>query len=512
MNYNKIKYYTTLLSVLISLTLFAQTGRDGFVALHIDSVPHHVQPMTGIVFWQGQYQNKIQDATSLEFSYMLFNDVVSEQGVYDWSKVESKLNDIASRHHQAIFRFRYVYVGEETSVPDYIKALPDYHETEGISEGETTWFPDWTHQELKDFTLDFYTHFAQRYDNDPRLAFIEVGFGLWAEYHIYDGPFILGQTFPSKAFQESFFNHLDTTFITTPFMISIDAASDEYSPFAEVPALLDIPFGLFDDSFMHEGFDEPGEYNTESWNFFGRDRYQAAPAGGEFSYYTSYDQQHVLDYPDGPYGKPFEFFANDFHITFIIGNDQALYQTPARIKQASMAAGYLFKITSFLSKQDSSIVTVKNVGVAPLYYDAYVSVDGIRSTVSLKHLLPGDSIICPVSAGGSQPVLTIESDRLVEGQVIEYLGTENHLGIADAKGKTGFLLYPNPVTKDKPLNLLTSNSKLKSYKIMNLTGQIVDAGRFYQQTTINLNSLKPGLYVIAVSFGKTYFSRKVVVR
>ncbi|RLD86600.1 MAG: hypothetical protein DRJ09_11635, partial [Bacteroidetes bacterium] len=84
MKYNRIKYCTTLLSILFSLTLFAQIGRDEFTEIHIDSVPHHVQPMTGIVFWQDQYQNKIQDATSLEFSYMLFNDVVSEQEVYDW--------------------------------------------------------------------------------------------------------------------------------------------------------------------------------------------------------------------------------------------------------------------------------------------------------------------------------------------------------------------------------------------------------------------------------------------
>ena len=507
-----MKYYTTLLSILFSLTLFAQSGREGFTEIHIDSVPRHVQPMTGIVFWQGQYQNKIQDASSLEFSYMLFNDVVSEQGVYDWSKVESKLDDIASRQHQTIFRFRYVYVGEETSVPDYIKALPDYHETEGISEGQTTWFPDWTNQELKDFTLEFYTRFAQRYDNDPRLAFLEVGFGLWAEYHIYDGPFILGQTFPSKAFQESFFNHLDTTFVNTPFMISIDAASDEYSPFAEVPSLLDISFGLFDDSFMHEGFDEPGEYNTESWNFFDRNRFKVAPAGGEFSYYTNYDQQHVLDYPDGPYGKPFEFFANDFHISFIIGNDQALYQTPDRIKQASMAAGYLFKISSFLSKQDSSIVTVKNVGVAPFYYDAYVAVDGVRSAVSLKHLLPGDSLLCPVSAGGNQPVLTIESDRLVEGQKIEYLGTENHVGINNPTDNPGFLIYPNPVLHGNQIFIETSDGVVKTYQVMNMAGIIVDTGRFYQQAVINTNSLKRGVYIIKIDFDKTSFSRKVVVR
>lgn len=505
-----------VLFLLIPSFLGAQKGRDDFKDIHIDNVPQHVQPMTGIVFWQGQYQNKIREATSMEFSYMLFNKVVDDQGNYDWAYVEAKLNDIASRHHQAIFRFRYVYVGEETAVPDYIKNLPDYHETEGISEGQTTWFPDWTNQDLKDFTLDFYTQFAERYDNDPRLAFVETGFGLWGEYHIYDGPFILGETFPSINFQDSFFKHLDTTLVQTPFMISIDAASIDYdppyTPFYTDPDVLDIPFGLFDDSFMHEGFDEPGEYNTESWNFFDRNRYQVAPAGGEFSYYTSYDQQHVLDYPDGPYGKPFEYFANDFHITFIIGNDQAIYQTPERIKKASMASGYLFKITSFLSKQDSSVITIKNVGVAPFYYDAFVAVDGVRSPVTLKHLEPGDSIVCPVAAGSSDAQLAIESDRLVEGEEIEYLGTENHLGILLNNNQNNYLLFPNPVKAGDSFSVITDSDKSKKIMVFDVAGKQVYTNVFNKQTIISTASFKPGIYFISINDEKTLYTYKVIVK
>ena len=498
--------------LVVMLNLFAQTGRDEFKAVSIDKTPEHVQPMTGIVFWDGQYQNLIQESTSLEYSYMLYNDVVKEKDVYDWTVVEKKLDDIASRNHQAVFRFRFTYVGKQTSVPDYIKNLPDYNETEGISEGRTTWFPDWTNQELKDFTLQFYTRFAEKYDKDSRLAFLETGFGLWAEYHIYDGPFELGVTFPSKAFQEAFFHHLDTTFTCLPFMISIDAASEKYSPFSEVPELLDIHFGLFDDSFMHEGFGEPGEYNTESWNFFDRNRFKISPAGGEFSYYTSYDQKHVLDYPDGPYGKPFEFFAGEFHITFIIGNDQAIYQTPSRIKNASMATGYLFKIVSFLSKQDSSLVTVKNVGVAPFYYDAYVTVDGVRSQVSLKWLEPGDSIVCPVSAGGSEPVLTIESDRILETQEIEFLGTENHLGVYSPLKNSGFELYPNPVDNGSFLNLRASGSEKKQLTIVDLNGKLVLSNTFQNQKRINTNLLKSGIYIVSVESAFGHHSQKLIVK
>ncbi len=495
----------------------AQSSRDDFIDIQIDTLITQVQPMTGIVFWQGQYSDVAAEATSLEYSYMLFNDVVDENAVYNWDAVENKLNAIASRKHQAIFRFRYVYPGYETSVPDYLKAMDDYNETEGISEGKTTWFPDWTNAELQRFSLEFYTKFAEKYDNDPRLAFVQVGFGLWAEYHIYDGPFELGVTFPSKAFQEEFFRHLDSTFVLTPFSCSIDAADDTYSPFEEKPELLDLHFGNFDDSFMHNGFGEPGEYNTESWNFFGRERYKTSPAGGEFSYYSDYDQQHVLDWPDGPYGKPWEYFAEDFHMTYIIGNDQPNYQTTARIKQASMASGYQFKIVSFKSKSDSSVLVVKNSGVAPIYYDAYVSVNGVRSPQSLKLLVPGEVLECSVSAGGDDPLLTIESDRLVPGQTIGYLGTENYADVDESTiNQKPFRIFPTVLKQGESIHIQkqTAGTETMKVEVFSLSGnriQTLDTTQRNMQ--IQTSSLNRGMYFIRIS-GKDFPSQtqKIIIR
>jgi len=495
----------------------AQSSRDDFIDIQIDTLITQVQPMTGIVFWQGQYSDVAAEATSLEYSYMLFNDVVDENAVYNWDAVENKLNAIASRKHQAIFRFRYVYPGYETSVPDYLKAMDDYNETEGISEGKTTWFPDWTNAELQRFSLEFYTKFAEKYDNDPRLAFVQVGFGLWAEYHIYDGPFELGVTFPSKAFQEEFFRHLDSTFVLTPFSCSIDAADDTYSPFEEKPELLDLHFGNFDDSFMHNGFGEPGEYNTESWNFFGRERYKTSPAGGEFSYYSDYDQQHVLDWPDGPYGKPWEYFAEDFHMTYIIGNDQPNYQTTARIKQASMASGYQFKIVSFKSKSDSSVLVVKNSGVAPIYYDAYVSVNGVRSPQSLKLLAPGEVLECSVSAGGDDPLLTIESDRLVPGQTIGYLGTENYADVEESTtSQKPFLVFPTVLKQGENIYIQkqTTGTETMKVEIFSLSGNRIHALDTTQRNMqIQTSSLNRGMYFIRIS-GKDFPSQtqKIIIR
>jgi len=396
------------------------TGDTSAVWLNIpvtDSI-ENVQPMTGIVYWTTS-SNVNSEAISLEFSYMLFDAVVQDSGVYDWAPVEAKLNAASARGHHTIFRFRYVYPGYHTSVPAYIKALDDYDETVGLSEGRTTHFPDWTHPELKRFTLEFQERFAQQYDTDPRLAFVQVGFGLWAEYHIYDGPFVLGTTFPSKAFQAEFFQHMNAVWLKVPWSISIDAADPTYSPFSQQIELLEIPFGVFDDSFMQE---QHASWNLGNWNFFNRERYRQAPAGGEFSYYSNYDQRNVLTPVTGAYGTSFEQWAGDFHITYMLGNDQPAYQTEARIKEASMASGYRFQITSFSASSDSSRVSVTNVGVAPIYFDAFLAVNGVQSTESLKLLSSGDTLQVHIPSGGENPTLSIESEKLLAGQMIEFEG------------------------------------------------------------------------------------------
>ncbi|GAA3648689.1 hypothetical protein [Flavivirga jejuensis] len=374
----------------------------------------NVQPMTGIVVWDGN-TNASSGAHTLEYSYMLYEDIVSEEGVYDWTVVEDKLNAIASRNHQAILRFRYAYVGELTSVPKYIKELPDYNETKGLSENKETWFPDWSHQELKDFTLAFFEKFAERYDDDNRLAFLQVGFGLWAEYHIYDGPFILGETFPSKDYQITFLNKLDAVFNNLHWSISIDAEDTNVTPLRTNTSLLDIPFGIFDDSFMSE---EHGEVNEPRFNFFGTTRYQNAAIGGEFNYYTDYDQQNVLS-PNGPHGESYESFANRFHISYMIGNDQYEYQTSDRIKEASINTGYKFEITKFEKTDNKSLLTVKNIGTAPIYYDTYLSINGNKSTTSLKTLMPNQESVFTINYDGNED-LTITCNRLLSGQVIDF--------------------------------------------------------------------------------------------
>jgi hypothetical protein len=377
----------------------------------------HVQPMTGIVLWNTS-SSVTQSYVQLEYAYMLYSDVCKEKDVYDWTPMDNLLAKAASRGHQVVVRFRYTYPGYKCAVPEYIKHWEGYEATNGKSEGHDTEFPDWRCTELQRFHKEFHRRFAERYDKDPRLAFVEIGFGLWAEYHIYDGPCIIGRTFPSHDFQAEFLPKMDEWFQDTPWLFSIDASDSKYAPFHKNKDLMNLHFGNFDDSFMCEDWDG---YNWSCWKFFGIERYKKGPAGGEFSYYTSYDQKHALD-KDGMHGRKFEDVVAKVHMSFIIGNDQPGKQSVERIAEAAMSMGYRFEIREFrVDEGKGAYIKIANVGVAPIYRDAFVQVEGVRSTTNLRKLMPGEEtaflIECKATRS-SKPV--IACDHLVKGQEIQY--------------------------------------------------------------------------------------------
>ena len=405
---------------------------DSYAPVTIQSNVDAVQPSTGLVLWSENARNR-NDAygktISLEYAYCLPCKVVKgkDNGAirYDWSSFNSWLKDVASRNHQAVVRFRYEYPGERdvdgqpgtTAVPDYIKALDDYHETYYENEDGPTWYADWTNKELQWFTKQFYADFNAVYKNDPRIAFVEVGFGHWSEYHIYGTPLQPGVNFPSDAYQKEFLTYLDGV-LEIPWLISIDAADS--SPVVGDASLMALHFGLFDDSFMHK--DHEGDYNEECWDALGKGtRWQTGACGGEISYYTSSDQRNFLN-PAGMYGVTWEQTSSKYHISFMIANDApgSQYGTAARFKEASMACGYHFVLTGLYANDKNTAAFVTNTGIAPIYRDAWLAVDGVRSKTSLKGLLPGDTCLVYIDKVTNGRDLTIESDYILPNQRIQF--------------------------------------------------------------------------------------------
>lgn len=316
-----------------------------------------------------------------------------------------------------------------TAVPNYIKANKSYTETYSKDPGGDgpTYYADWSNKELLWFYKQFYIDFAAKYDNDPRIAFVQAGFGHWGEYHIYGTTLELGKNFATKDYQAEFLMHLDSLFKETPWSISIDAADNNYTLVAGNKTLLGLNFGLFDDSFMHKEHDisQGNGDNERNWRDLGMDRWKTAPGGGEVSYYTEKDQREFLN-PASLYGVTWEDAAAKYHMTYVIGNDapEGSYATKERVYEASSYAGYKFEITGYAVNKVSAAVLVKNIGIAPLYHNAYVTVNGVRSEKSLKGLLPGEEAtftIAGLEIGDSEsPEVSITSDKLLKDASIPY--------------------------------------------------------------------------------------------
>ena len=192
-------------------------------------------------------------------------------------------------------------------------------------------------------------------------------------------------------------------------MISQDAHVAKRTPFASQPALLELRFGVFDDSF-HLAW-ESG-YNLDGWTFFGRDRYRHSPAGGEILFPNQQREKYVAE--------NWAAEARNFGITFMICEQWPRLTTMERIREHGLACGYKFKILDFEASPNESRVTVTNTGVAPIYYDTFVAVNGVRAEASLKYIQPDETRQFTVASGGTEPKLTIECDRLVKGQQITF--------------------------------------------------------------------------------------------
>lgn len=415
-------------SLTIILSLFVPSQSE-YCSVALTSTITTVSPNTGLVLWPGSkasgaYKNSI----ALEYSYFSPNEITNTldndgKPIYNWQKVEDFLTNTHNNRHSAIIRFFYEYPTQEidpvpTGVPDFVRQYPNYKEgSVNYQYGGTSKAPltrvvhtvDWSNAQFRQFHMDFYTAFADRYNGDDRLAFIQVGFGWWSEYHLYNdaGTNVqLGQNFPSFSFQREFMSLIDRKFGSTPYSISIDAASDEYSDLRNHPE--SFSFGLFDDSFMHErhelkdGDDEYG-YNEQCWIDLGAFS-ETKPLirganGGEVSYYTPDDQYNFLD-AGGMYGHKFIDQAQKYQLSYLLANDapEKAKNTPAVFKANSMLMGYEFTITNiqFDRAQNLIDVTIKNTGIAPSFSLTRVVIRGYQS-VPFGVLLPSKSVTIQVS-------------------------------------------------------------------------------------------------------------------
>jgi hypothetical protein len=121
-------------------------------------------------------------------------DFEISQGVYNWSWMESRLAKAASRGGRWGFRImaaNSMRNGNRAAVPQYLMTLMSkgfWFTYPGNS--YQTYAPDWNDPNFLNRTQALLTAIADKYGNDPRLGWVEIGtYGDWSEWHVWQYPY-----------------------------------------------------------------------------------------------------------------------------------------------------------------------------------------------------------------------------------------------------------------------------------------------------------------------------------
>jgi hypothetical protein len=137
-------------------------------------------PMKGLVPYSWQIGSMNDFPFSLEFNYIPLKDVMSGINQFNWSTLESVLNQSKSRNNQSIIRFYIDYPKRSMAMPQFLidQGVTMYNYSDY---GNTTSkLPDWNNLELITALKNFISEFGKKYDGDPRIGYITAGlYGFW---------------------------------------------------------------------------------------------------------------------------------------------------------------------------------------------------------------------------------------------------------------------------------------------------------------------------------------------
>ncbi|WP_115992558.1 LysM peptidoglycan-binding domain-containing protein [Cohnella lupini] len=406
---------------------------------------------------------------SLEFFYEPLSAVMLGIDKFDWSHFDKQLNDIASRGHQAVFRFYIDYPNKPSGIPQFLldgglktRAYTEFEngkETASVS-------PDWDDPNLVSAIEKFSAALGERYDGDPRVGFIMVGLiGFWGEWHTYpydgwtpktdaDGKELkddkgetvrLANWMPSEANQKKVLDAMDDAFDQTRLVVRNPIANETFQT-------KNYDIGYHDDSFAFQTL--PTSMGGQDWHFWGRaitaedtDFWKTRPMGGEMrpEIQVPMWNNDPPKYNDpvkpieGAQGEDFYDAVNLTHASFMM--NQGVFQIPlqpvalGRAQEGSRSLGYEYSaVKSYLNDSNGSLnigVEVENKGVAPFYYDWQVELSAkvgnkVVKTWSTDWKLSG---ILPNDANGNHNVLWQGSfkPQLTSGDYDIYLRVVNPL-------------------------------------------------------------------------------------
>ena len=149
------------------------------------SAPEIVNPMRGLYRWMGQ-EYALQPAPSLDaYNRYTWRDLEPTQGDYSFAKLEADIAKAAREGRKYSFRVRTVVATKGSAIPDYAMTGAGWWADYNKDNARDTYIPDWNDPAFLERLDTFMEALGKRYNNDPRVAFLDIGlFGNWGEWHM----------------------------------------------------------------------------------------------------------------------------------------------------------------------------------------------------------------------------------------------------------------------------------------------------------------------------------------
>lgn len=389
---------------------------------------------------------------SLEWFYISVREVQTGMNTFNWSALESRLDTIAGRGHQAIFRFYYDYPGETTGVPQFLidGGLTMRYYDEPTDLGGAGFSPDYENQTFRTSMQNFIKAFGTKYDGDPRIGYITLGLlGFWGEWHNwpYDE-----DTSDGKA------NWNISNTVYTEVLTAFDSYFNKTQlcvrePKSGVPNA-SANIGYHDDSFGYATLSaakggQSWSYGQKLIDLNQRNKWKTNTIGGEI--YPP-DQNTIFSGTtwQGSTSQSWAACLSEAHPTWLMCDQMKYYcgNTLTNAKTAAKQLGYDFRVkTAYYDNISTSAplylgIEITNIGIAPFYYDhtMWPVEIGVKQNGALVKSWTTTWDLNTIPADGSIKTLeyTITSPSLAAGsysmciKVVNPLVNGNKLGFANA--------------------------------------------------------------------------------
>lgn len=509
-------------------------------------------PLKGFV--NSNNSNLTNFPTSLQFGYFGLNEVFKGWGNYDWTPVETKMNAALSTGNQYYLRFYIDYSGSPYALPSFLNSLVTSYAYTGDGGGNS---PDYNDADLMKALQEFIAAFGAKYNNDPRLAFADIGLvGRWGEWNYNSAVPVASQI--NQTNRELIFTAYKNAFPNKKIM-------GRY-PDMTTNTTLKTNMGYYDDSFGLSTL----RYNR-TWSFISQlknngllDNWKKNVNGGEV--YPSLDVDdmyatypYIYFDPDGEYTCNLQDAINQTHATWLRDNSiftkSTLYNRDNALKTSKLLGYKLYARSVKLTPNPDGTVQVEvqmqNKGIAPFYYDWQIqfaaknTATGVLTTIgttdwnisgiienSVDYLKTATTnavttsgtykilmrVVNPVEklTTRMRPLRFANSTQDADNGGWLTLGTANvTIGQTSTSVEANteeLSIYPNPVSNI--LNIQSMDSRIaKEIRIFNSVGQMIYSTKTNSATTqIDVQSLNlKGMIMIQVKSDDAVLIRRVLV-